>query len=44
MLAALQALYHDPNPVAKKKANEWLEEFQHNVRLVVRGLIGGWLR
>lgn len=33
VLEALQALYHDPHPEAKKKANEWLEEFQHSVSL-----------
>jgi len=33
VLEALQALYHDPNPEAKKKANDWLEEFQHSVSL-----------
>ncbi|EIW67770.1 hypothetical protein TREMEDRAFT_74507 [Tremella mesenterica DSM 1558] len=31
VLAALQALYHDPDAAAKKKANEWLQEFQHSV-------------
>lgn len=31
VLQALQALYHDPDNAAKKRANEWLEEFQHSV-------------
>lgn len=31
VLQALQALYHDPDSNAKKRANEWLEEFQHSV-------------
>ncbi|KAL7422250.1 Nuclear import receptor [Cryptotrichosporon argae] len=30
-LQALQTLYHDPDPAAKKRANEWLEEFQHGI-------------
>lgn len=34
VLAALQALYHDPDTQAKKRANEWLEEFQHSVSLL----------
>ena len=31
VLQALQTLYHDPQGIAKKGANEWLEEFQHSV-------------
>ncbi|ORX37045.1 armadillo-type protein [Kockovaella imperatae] len=31
VLQALQTLYHDPQGDAKKRANEWLEEFQHSV-------------
>ena len=31
-LAALNTLYHDPDADAKKRANEWLQEFQHGVR------------
>lgn len=31
VVQALQALYHDPDAAAKKRANEWLEEFQHSV-------------
>ncbi|BEJ17243.1 hypothetical protein CspHIS471_0606440 [Cutaneotrichosporon sp. HIS471] len=31
VLQALQALYHDPDAQAKKRANDWLQEFQHNV-------------
>ncbi|WWC71179.1 uncharacterized protein I206_105132 [Kwoniella pini CBS 10737] len=31
VLQALQTLYHDPNSISKKRANEWLEEFQHSV-------------
>lgn len=31
VLAALQTLYSDPDPASKKRANEWLEEFQHSV-------------
>ncbi|OCF35078.1 transportin-3 [Kwoniella heveanensis BCC8398] len=31
VLAALQTLYHDPDSAAKRRANEWLEEFQHSV-------------
>lgn len=34
VLQALQALYHDPDSGAKKRANEWLEEFQHSVSQV----------
>lgn len=31
VLQALQTLYHDPDSAAKKRANDWLEEFQHSV-------------
>lgn len=31
VLEALQGLYHNPDPSAKKRANEWLQEFQHSV-------------
>ena len=31
VLQALHALYRDPDSTAKKRANEWLEEFQHSV-------------
>jgi transportin-3 len=31
VLAALQTLYNDPDAGSKKRANEWLEEFQHSV-------------
>jgi hypothetical protein len=34
VLAALTALYSDPDAGAKKRANDWLEEFQHSVRHV----------
>lgn len=30
-LLAIQALFHDPDAQAKKRANEWLSEFQHTV-------------
>lgn len=35
VLQALQALYHDPDSNAKKRANEWLEEFQHSVSVPI---------
>ncbi|TXT13275.1 hypothetical protein VHUM_00642 [Vanrija humicola] len=31
VLQALQTLYHDPDSAAKKRANDWLEEFQHSI-------------
>jgi len=31
VMSVLQTLYVDPNPAAKKRAGEWLEEFQHSV-------------
>ncbi|WWC63014.1 uncharacterized protein I303_105612 [Kwoniella dejecticola CBS 10117] len=31
VLQALQALYHNPDSSSKRRANEWLEEFQHSV-------------
>ncbi|WRT66764.1 uncharacterized protein IL334_003727 [Kwoniella shivajii] len=31
VVQALQTLYHDPDSASKKRANEWLEEFQHSV-------------
>ncbi|WWC88244.1 uncharacterized protein L201_003150 [Kwoniella dendrophila CBS 6074] len=31
VLQALQTLYHNPDASSKKRANEWLEEFQHSV-------------
>ncbi|WVW85137.1 hypothetical protein I302_107174 [Kwoniella bestiolae CBS 10118] len=31
VVQALQTLYHDPDGSSKKRANEWLEEFQHSV-------------
>lgn len=31
-LLALQSLQEDPEPAAKRRANEWLSEFQHTVR------------
>ncbi|WWD05130.1 hypothetical protein V865_003202 [Kwoniella europaea PYCC6329] len=31
VVQALQTLYHDPDSSSKKRANEWLEEFQHSV-------------
>ncbi|ORY31770.1 armadillo-type protein [Naematelia encephala] len=31
VLQALHTLYHDPDSSSKKRANEWLEEFQHSV-------------
>jgi hypothetical protein len=31
VLQALQSLYHDPDPAGKRKANDWLQEFQHSV-------------
>lgn len=34
VLQALQALYHDPDAQAKKRANDWLQEFQHSVRIL----------
>jgi hypothetical protein len=33
-LLAIQALFHDPDAQAKKRANEWLSEFQHTVSVV----------
>jgi len=30
-MSVLQTLYVDPDPAAKKRAGEWLEEFQHSV-------------
>jgi hypothetical protein len=30
-LLAIQALFHDPDQQAKRRANEWLSEFQHTV-------------
>jgi hypothetical protein len=37
VMSVLQTLYVDPDPAAKKRAGEWLEEFQHSVgRLLVR--------
>ncbi|WVQ73550.1 hypothetical protein IAR50_003128 [Cryptococcus sp. DSM 104548] len=30
VLTALQTLYHDPDTSNKKRANEWLQEFQHS--------------
>ncbi|KIR32111.1 transportin-3 [Cryptococcus deuterogattii MMRL2647] len=30
VLQALQTLYHDPDTAAKRRANEWLQEFQHS--------------
>lgn len=32
-LLAIHALFHDPDAQAKKRANEWLSEFQHTVRI-----------
>lgn len=32
VMSVLQTLYVDPDPAAKKRAGEWLEEFQHSVR------------
>lgn len=34
-LLAIQALFHDPDAQAKKRANEWLSEFQHTVSAAV---------
>jgi hypothetical protein len=31
VMSVLQTLYVDPDPIAKKRAGEWLEEFQHSV-------------
>jgi hypothetical protein len=31
VMSVLQTLYVDPDPGAKKRAGEWLEEFQHSV-------------
>ncbi|KAK8864138.1 hypothetical protein IAR55_001384 [Kwoniella newhampshirensis] len=31
VLQALQTLYHNPDGDSKKRANDWLEEFQHSV-------------
>ena len=31
VMSVLQTLYVDPDPAAKKRAGEWLEEFQHSV-------------
>lgn len=31
VLQALHTLYHDPEASSKRRANEWLEEFQHSV-------------
>jgi len=33
VMSVLQTLYVDPDPIAKKRAGEWLEEFQHSVCL-----------
>ena len=33
VMSVLQTLYVDPDPGAKKRAGEWLEEFQHSVSL-----------
>jgi hypothetical protein len=33
VMSVLQTLYVDPDPIAKKRAGEWLEEFQHSVSL-----------
>jgi hypothetical protein len=30
-MSVLQTLCVDPDPTAKKRAGEWLEEFQHSV-------------
>lgn len=32
VMSVLQTLYVDPDPGAKRRAGEWLEEFQHSVR------------
>jgi hypothetical protein len=36
VMSVLQTLYVDPDPIAKKRAGEWLEEFQHSVSLASR--------
>lgn len=41
VLHALQSLYHDPDASAKKRANEWLSEFQHTVGSIMQAL---WLK
>lgn len=33
VIQALQSLYHDPDQAGKRKANDWLQEFQHSVSL-----------
>jgi transportin-3 len=38
VLQALQTLYHDPDATTRRRANEWLEEFQHSVRPEADGL------
>lgn len=37
VLSALNTLYHDQDPASKRRANEWLEEFQHSVSPTLTG-------
>lgn len=39
VMSVLQTLYVDPDPGAKKRAGEWLEEFQHSVRLAELAMV-----